>query len=471
MILAAGVLGASMGIIDGTVVSLAMAAIRADLGVSLDQATWINNAYMVTLSALILSGSAFADRFGLGRIFTIGVTLFISMSLICALAPTPQILIGARLAQGTGAALIIPCALAMVSRAYPRDMRVRAISIWAAASAVTTAIGPVIAGLALSIAGPEVWRLIFAINLPFGVIALILVRMGVQTDTRNPARPLDIRGAALAVMGLGLLAWMLTHLEGPDTTPIVWLTGLAGLAAMLAFLLQEARTRFPMMPLSLFADRTFSAANATTFALYFGLSAILFFLPMLTIAGWGISEIETAIAFAPMAIFIALLSTRFGRLADRIGPGSVIAMGAMTVAIGYGALALVIPLQNFWFAVLPAMTISGLGMSMVVAPVSATVMGSVYDHQSGVASGVNNALSRIAGLMAVAAMGTLISFAYDRAGGTFSYGETLADAGHVAAMGTALTAIAWVASGLCLLASVIAYLGIPRGGAAPRETG
>ncbi|MEY1555733.1 MFS transporter [Yoonia sp. R2331] len=465
LILTAAVLASSMGFIDGTVVSIAMPAIRQTLGATLDQATWINNAYMVTLAALILVGGAFGDRFGLARVFSLGIAVFVATSLICALAPNPDVLILARLAQGAGAAMMIPGSLAMISRAYPREVRGRAIGLWAAASAVTTAAGPIVGGLALSFGGPEMWRWIFAINLPLGLIAFLMTRAGVARDTRRPGQPVDIPGAVLAVAGLAAIAWTFTHLEGSGTTPLTWIIGGLGALTLLAFLWQEHRSAHPMMPLALFRDHTFAAANAATFALYFGLSAILFFLPMLTVAGWQISEIEAALAFAPLSIFISAFSTRFGRLSDKIGPGPVIAMGGVTVAAGYTALALVVPLQNYWFAVLPAMTVTGFGMSMVVAPLSTAVMGAVADSQSGTASGVNNAISRIAGLVAVAAMGALVGFAYARAGGAFSYGETLDDPAHVAAMGAAFAAIAWVSAALAALSAALAYVGIPRRGA------
>ena len=460
LVLAAAVLASSMGFIDGTVVSIAMPAIRQTLGATLDQATWINNAYMVTLSALILTGGAFGDRFGLGRVFSLGIGLFIATSLVCALAPNPDVLILARLAQGAGAALMIPGSLAMISRAYPREIRGRAIGIWAAASAVTTAAGPIIGGLALSFGGPEMWRWIFAINLPLGLVALVLTRRGIARDARRSGQPVDIAGALLAIAGLAAIAWALTQLEGAATSGLDPVIGAAGVIALALFVLQEHRSAHPMMPLSLFRSPTFSAANAATFALYFGLSAILFFLPMLTVAGWDISEIEAAVAFAPLSIFVAAFSTKFGRLSDRIGPGPVIAVGSLVVALGYAALALVVPLQTYWLTVLPAMTVVGFGMGMVVAPLSTAVMGAADDSRSGIASGVNNALSRIAGLIAVAAMGSLAGFVYVRAGGAFSYGETLADPAHVVAMGSALSAIAWVSAGLAALAALVAAFAI-----------
>lgn len=453
-----------MGFIDGTVVSIAMPAIRADLGASLVQATWVNNGYMVPLAALILAAGAFGDKFGLARVFSIGIAVFLTMSLVCALAPSPELLIAARLGQGAGAALMIPGCLAVISRAYPREVRGQAIGRWAAASAFTTAIGPVIAGLALSLGGDSMWRWIFAINLPLGIAALWLMWRGVAEDSRRPDRPVDVTGALLAVVSLGAIAWGLTQLQGQNTAPTTLMALIGGGGGLILFIAQEWRIRYPMMPLALFSNPTFAAANIGTFALYFGLSAILFFLPMLTVAGWEITEIEAVIAFAPLSIFVALLSTRFGRLTDRIGPGPVIATGSVIVATGYAILALVIPWQNYWLGVVPAMTVTGFGMAMVVAPLSTAVMAAAADQQSGTASGVNNAFSRIAGLMAVAAMGPLASYVYATSGGQFSYGETLGHPDHVEAMGKALSAIAWVSAGLAVASALVAIAFIRKPG-------
>lgn len=460
LVLIAAVLASSMGFIDGTVVSIAIPAIRNTLGATLGEATWINNAYMVTLAALILVGGAFGDRFGLARVFTLGIGLFVVTSAICALAPSPDILILARGAQGAGAALMIPGSLAIISRAYPRELRGGAIGTWAAASAVTTAMGPLIGGLTLAFGGDAMWRWIFAINLPLGVAAILLTRAGIRRDAARPGEPIDLRGAALAVFGLGTLAWALTHAESGEAGRDAAVAAVIGGAAVAAFLWHEHRTAHAMMPLSLFASRTFSAANAATFSLYFGLSAILFFLPMLVIAGWGVAEIEAAFAFAPLSAAIFLFSRMFGRLADRIGGGPLVGVGSAIAAAAYAWLAVAVESREFWTGVLPPMMLMGFGMSMVVAPISATVMGAVRDDQSGLASGVNNAISRIAGLIAVAAMSSVVSLSYREAGGPETYGIAADAPGHGAAMVAAFATVAWVAAGLSALSSVLALAGI-----------
>ncbi|MGR3484736.1 MAG: MFS transporter [Paracoccaceae bacterium] len=461
--LAAAVLASSMGFIDGTVVSIAMPAIRATLGATLGEATWINNAYMVALSALILSGGAVADRYGLARVFAWGIGIFVVTSLACALAPTPDILIVARAAQGVGAALMVPGSLAIVSRAHPREERGRAIGLWAGFAALTTALGPVIGGGLLWIGGDAAWRAIFAINLPLGIVALWMLRRGVHVDESHPEQPVDVWGAVLAALGLGALAWALAGAESSAEGGVQVSVAAGGVLLLAAFVWRQHVARYPMMPLELFRSSTFSAANAATFLLYFGLSAILFYLPMLIIAGWDVPEILAILAFAPLSIFIATLSTRFGRLADRIGAGHLIGTGASIAAIAFAWLALAVPGGAFWTGALPPMVLMGLGMSMVVAPLSTAVMGAVGDGRASIASGINNALSRIGGLVAVAAMGSVAGVVYARAGGPMSYGLPSDAAGHAAAMEAGMAAVAWVCAGLAAAAAVLAWAGVRKG--------
>ncbi len=451
-ILITAILASSMGFIDGTVVAIALPAMRGTLGASLSQAQWFSNAYMLTLSALILLGGALGDKLGLARVFGGGIAVFMAASLACALAPTSETLIAARALKGLGAAFMIPGSLAIISRAYPREERGRAIGIWAAASALTTALGPIIGGTALTWGGPEMWRWIFAVNLPFGALALWLLTTHVRENVTVPDRGLDLPGAALATLGLGLLAYGLT-------SGAAW-AGLAGAVTCGLFLLIEAQSPHPMMPLGLFRDRTFAAANLATFTLYFSLSAIFFFLPMTLIAGWGESEIAASAAFVPLTVFIASLSSRIGALADKTGPGPLIGTGALLVAAGYAALAATLPWQDFWRLTLPAMGLTGLGMAFVVGPLSTAVMAAASDENQGTASGINNALSRMAGLIAVAAMGPLTAFAYGAAGGAASFGVPSDTAGHAEAMNRAFATVAWICAGLAALSGIIAFTGV-----------
>ncbi len=456
-VLASAVLASALGFIDGTLVSIAIPAMRETLGATLTEAQWISNAYMLTLSALILAGGAIGDRYGLARAFGAGIILFMAASLGSALAPTPEILIAMRALKGVGAALMVPGSLALIYRTYPPDERGRAIGIWAAASAMTTALGPIIGGVAITLAGPETWRWLFAINLPLGAVALWLLASAVDTDRATEGARIDGIGAALTALGLGALAWAMT-----GAGDLAWPLAIAGAVALLTFLLWEARTGHPMMPLGLFANRTFSAANIVTLCLYFTLSAILFYLPMTVIAGWGETEAIASAAFVPMTVLIALLSTPVGKLADRIGARPLIAGGSALVAVGYAVLALTTPLHAFWSAVIPAMCVMGLGMALVVAPLSAAVMGSAPETLSGVASGVNNAVSRVAGLMAVAAMGAVAAQTYAAAGGPDSFGVSSELAQHARATDAAFARIAWIAAGLAMVSSLIALFAMPR---------
>lgn len=455
-ILAAAILASAMGFIDGSVVAVALPAMRASLGADLAQATWINNAYLLPLSALILVGGAAGDRFGVARVFGAGIALFVLASIAVALAPGPVTMIAARAVKGVAAAAMVPGSLAIIARAYPREERGAAIGVWAAASAVTTAIGPVLGGALLTLGGPEAWRLVFAMNLPLGALALWMLARRVGRDAARGSDPLDWPGALLATLGLGLGAWALT--AGGSGPPAALLAAASALA-LAAFVLREARAAHPMMPLGLFADRAFAAANLATFLLYFALSAVLFYLPQTVIAGWGRPAAEMSLVFVPFSAAMALLGPVFGRASDRIGPGPFVGSGAGIVALAFAGLALTMPLQSFWGAVLPLMSLMGIGMSAVVSPLSAAVMGAAPDEATGAASGINNAVSRTAGLVAVASMGALAARTFAAAGGAGEYGGPGAEA---AAMNAAFAAIAWTSAVMAAAAAAVAGLALRR---------
>lgn len=458
-ILIAAILASALGFIDGTVVSIALPAIRESVDANLREAQWVHNAYMLTLSALLLVGGAMGDRFGLARVFRLGIALFVVASLLCAISPDPVTLIAARACQGLGAAIMVPGSLAIISRAYPREERGRAIGIWAASSAVTTALGPIIGGLALTFGGPEMWRWIFAINLPLGGLAIWLLWTAVKSDTSREHSAIDWQGATLAIVGLFTISWALTQIEtGADWA--FWLS--AGIVVLLAFLWVERRSPDPMMPLGLFASPAFSIANLLSFFLYAALSAIMFFLPMTLIVAWGEPEITASAAFAPFSIFIGLLSARMGRLGDRYGPAPLITLGCIGVGIGYILLAVLAPQQNFWGHVIPAMSLVGLGMAAVVAPLSTLVMGAVSDAQTGTASGINNAVTRMAGLIAVAGLGGVVAIVYQNASGLGSFGVASDTPQHAEAMNAAFQTVAYIAAGLALLSAALACLLVLR---------
>ncbi|MCU4651751.1 MFS transporter [Roseibacterium sp. SDUM158016] len=456
-LLIAAILASALGFIDGTIIAIALPAIRAGLGASLGQALWINNAYLLPLSALILLGGALGDRFGVARAFGSGIAVFMAASLLCAVAPTAETMIAGRVLKGIGAALMIPGSLSLIARTYPRADRGRAIGVWAAASALTTALGPILGGLALGLGGPETWRLLFAINLPLGAVALWLLRRNVRHDPKGPPTPLDWPGAALITACLFSLAYGLTGPQGvTDPRPF------SAAALFLAwFVWREARTAYPMVPLGLFSDRAFAAANLATFLVYFALTTVLFYLPMTLIAGWGTSEALASAVFAPLSVFIATLSATSGRLADRYGPGRLIGAGGALVALAFAGLALGIGTRNLWTGVLPATALMGLGMALVVAPLSTAIMTSLPEDRSGTASGINNAVSRVAGLIAVASMGSLAAALYSAAGGSGSFGAIADDPAHATAMTQAFAGLAWTTAALSAAGAAIGWLLIP----------
>jgi len=474
-VLIAAILASSMGFIDGSVISIAIPAIRADLMATLADAQWISNGYLLFLSALILLGGAAGDRFGLRTTFGWGIVVFVLASMVCALAPSPAVLVIARAVQGAGAAFMVPGSLAIIAKAYPREERGKAIGIWAAASSLTSIAGPIIGGFVLTAFGDWSWRLVFAINLPLGGIALALLWFKVNADRPEAGRRLDIVGAALATLALMLVAYGLTG-DGSESTPgLLHMAGFVGGGLVLGaiFLIWEARTASPMLPLRLFANKAFSGANGLTFALYFALGGAMFFLPMTMIGGWGVTPANVSLALLPMGVLLTVLSSFSGKWADTFGPAPLIALGSLIVAAAFFLLGLTTPLHNVWFAVLPCVALLGLGMGLVVSPLSTAVMTSVADHDTGVASGVNNAVARVAGLMAVALLGLVVASVFERALGSAAelpifFGlpasglteteETM----RLAATDAAFAAIAYVTAGLSLLSAVIAWLTLER---------
>ena len=474
-VLVAAILASSMGFIDGSVISIAVPSIRADLGATLADAQWVSNGYLLFLSALILLGGAAGDRFGLRNVFGLGIAVFVAASIVCALAPTPLVLIVARAVQGIGAAFMVPGSLAIIAKAYPRDERGRAIGIWAAASSLTTIAGPIIGGLVLTALGDWSWRLVFAINLPLGLVALALLWFRVAPDRPEAGRKLDVVGAALATLALMLIAFGLTG-DGSESVPplshtIIWCG--AGLVLAAVFIFWERRSRHPMLPLGLFANIGFSGANALTFALYFALGGTMFYLPMTMIGGWGESPAMVSLVLLPLGIGLTLLSSLSGKWADRFGPGPLIVAGSLLVAGAFATLGLTAPLHDVWRGVLPAIVLLGLGMGLVVSPLSTAVMTSVGDGDTGVASGVNNAVARVAGLVAVALLGAVVATVFERNlgaaaelpifFGVVTEGLSAEEEGlRLAATDAAFAAVAYTTAALSIVSAVVAWLTLER---------
>lgn len=474
-VLIAAILASSMGFIDGSVISIAIPAIRANLGATLSEAQWVSNGYLLLLSSLTLLGGAVGDRFGLRKVFGLGIVAFVIASLVCAVAPTPLVLVIARVAQGMGAAFMVPGSLAIIAKAYPREERGRAIGIWATASSLTTIGGPVIGGFVLTVLGEWSWRLVFAINLPLGAAALALLWFKVAPDHAQAGRRLDVVGAVLATLALMAIAFGLSG-DGSESAPLishtlVWCA--LGVILAIAFIVWEARTATPMLPLRLFGNLGFSGANALTFALYFALGGTMFFLPMTMIGGWGQTPATVSLALLPLGVLLTALSSFSGKWADRFGPGPLIALGSLIVAVAFAILGITAPLHNVWFAVLPSMALLGIGMGLVVSPLSTAVMTSVDDGDTGIASGVNNAVARVAGLVAVALLGAVVASVFEHALGASAelsifFGlpatglSAVEDAARLSATDAAFSTIAYVTAALSLLSAGIAWLTLER---------
>jgi EmrB/QacA subfamily drug resistance transporter len=453
VILWAAILASSMGFIDSSVTSIATPAMREALGATLQQAQWINAAYLLSLSALVLVGGAMGDRLGIARVFSLGILVFVAASLGCAAALTPEQMIAARAIKGVGAALMVPGSMAMVARAYPPAERGRALGLWAAASTLTTAMGPVLGGMFVTWGGELGWRLIFALNLPLGIAALGLIRGRTPGDTGKPGVRIDLPGAALATAGLGLLAWALTD---PTASPLVALSAIASLSA---FLVWETLSPAPMLRLGMFRNRTMAVTNLVTFVLYFALNGVMFYLPMTAVSAWGVSALDVTAAFLPISILIGVLSAPAGRMADRWGAGRMMAVGSTLVALAYAGLSLAAPYGQFWAHVVPLAALAGAGLGLAVAPLTAAAMQGAGDGEQGAASGVNNAVARVAGLVAITLLGRVAAWAYGA--GAPGFGVTGEGPDHLAATGAAFGTLALIASLMAALAAVLA-LGVKR---------
>ncbi len=404
-VIGAAVLGSGMTMLDGTVVNVALKTIGQDLDASLSQLQWITNGYLLSLASLILLGGSLGDRFGRKRVFIVGVVWFALASLLCGLATTPLMLIVARILQGVGGALVTPGSLAMIQGAFRPADRATAIGSWSGLAGIATAIGPFVGGILIGWAS---WRWIFLINVPLA-IATVVVAVSWVPETRDEEATgrFDLPGALLAVVSLGGTTYALIE-WGSSSAP---LAALAGVLATVGFVLLERRSPHPMMPLELFSTRTFSAANVMTLLVYAALGAVTFFvvLQLQTVAGY--SPLAAGVALLPITVAMLFLAARGGRLAGRIGPRIPMTVGPLVVASGALLLLRIGPETNYWLDVLPGVTLVGLGLALLVAPLTSTVLAVAPDHNAGIASGINNAVARAGSLLAIAALPVAVGLA------------------------------------------------------------
>jgi EmrB/QacA subfamily drug resistance transporter len=402
-VLLATVLGSSLAFIDATVVNIALPAIGRDLNADAAGLQWTINGYALSLAALILLGGSLGDRYGRKRVFQIGVGWFAVASLLCGVAPNVETLIAARVLQGVGGALLTPGALAILEASFMREDRSRAIGAWSGLGGIGGALGPFLGGWIVEVAD---WRLIFLINVPVAVAVMVVAGRHVP-ESRNPdaARELDLAGVLTGAAGLGGLTYGFTAWpESGPGSPMVLLALAVGVGGMAAFVLVESRSRAPMLPLDVFRSSAFTAANLVTFLAYAATGGIFFLVGLNLQVVSGFSPLAAGIALLPVTALMLLLSARAGALGQRIGPRIPMTVGPLVCAVSLVLLSFVGADASYVRDVLPAVIVLGVGLSLLVAPLTATALGALDDAQAGMASGVNNAVARAAGLLAVAVL-------------------------------------------------------------------
>lgn len=431
------VLGSGIAFLEATVVNVALPAIGEDLGADVAGLQWIINGYLLTLSALILLGGSLGDRYGRRRIFNIGVIWFAVASVLCAVAPNAEILIAARVVQGIGGALLTPGSLAIIEATFQREDRGRAIGAWSALGGIAAAIGPLLGGWLIEAVS---WRAIFFINLPIAAFVVWGTARHVP-ETRDPTITgrLDFPGSALASIALAGLTF--TVIQAPEDgfgSPMVLAALVVGVVSAVAFVFVERRSPEPMLPLSIFDSRQFSSANVVTFVVYAAMGGVFFFLVVFLQVSLGYSPIAAGAASLPITALMLAFSPRAGALAQRIGPRLPLTLGPIGIAIGMLMMTMIDPGDSYVGSVLPAVIVFGLGLTLVVAPITATVLAAADERHAGVASGVNNAVARTAGLAAVAALPLIVGLT----GADYEDPAAMTDAFHGAVLACAVLALA-----------------------------
>lgn len=452
--LVAVTLGSAVGILDGSIVNVALKTIGVALDASLAQLQWVVNGYALSLAGLVLVGGSLGDRLGRRRVYLAGMVVFAVASAVCGFARTPEQLVAARVVQGVGAALATPGALAIIEASFVPVDRARAIGVWAGYSGIASAAGPFVGGWLVDHGG---WRWIFFLNLPL-VLAVVVLALRYTPESSDPeaSRRFDVIGALLSVAGLGLLTYALTRSASPG---VVTAAFVLGLAATTAFVVHERRSRRPLVPMSLFSSRVFSAANAMTFLVYGALSGVFLFLVLQLQVSTGLSALAAGAATVPTTILLLVLSPRAAAVSARIGPRLPMSLGPLLCAVGALLLVPVGEGTAYLTGVLPGVVVFSLGLALLVSPLTATVLAAAPDRYAGSASGVNNAVARAGSLLAVAALPALVGLGGD------AYAEAAAfTPGYRRAL--ILCAVLLAAGG------VVSWFGLApgRGGAGPAAT-
>ena len=446
-VLLASILGSSLVMIDATVVNVALAAIGRDLDSDMAGLQWTVNGYTLTLASFILLGGALGDEYGRRRVFVVGIVWFALASVLCGLAPSIELLVAGRVLQGVGGALLTPGSLAIISASFHPDDRGKAIGAWSGLGGIAAAVGPFLGGWLVMVD----WHLIFLVNVPLSAIAVAVALRHVpesrdeQQEVVRGLAGLDLAGAALGAIGLGGVTAAL--IQAGSGSLLVPVGGVVGVVALVAFVLVERRERHPMLPLDIFASRQFTVANVATFAVYAALGGVLFLLVVHLQVVSGYTPLAAGTALLPLTALMLLLSSRAGALSQRIGPRLPMAAGPLVCAVGMLLFLRIGRDASYLLDVLPGVVVFGLGLSLTVAPLTTTVLAAADERHAGVASGVNNAVARAAGLLAVAVLPALIGLT----------GEAYRDP---AAFDVAFGRAAWIGAGLLAAGGLVSALWI-----------
>lgn len=414
LILLTAILASFVAFLDGSVVGVALPQISDQLGGGLATQQWVNDAYLITLGSLILAAGALSDIFGRKKIIILGLVGFLISSLLCAIAPTNEVLIISRALQGIAGALLVPSSLALIISAFSGSAQAKAIGTWTAWTGIAFIVGPLVGGLMVDYLS---WRLIFVINVIPIAIALILLRGLHFKEELNESKTVDILGIVLGAVGLGGVVFALIEQGNYGwASPIIWGTFAVGLICLISFMIHESRTKNPMLPLSLFSVRNFSAGNIATFLIYAALSLQGFILVIFLQQVGGFTATLAGLASLPITFIMLLLSSRFGALAGKYGPRLFMTIGPITSSLGTLYMLTVQTPVNYWVNLLPGIILFGIGLSITVAPLTSAILGSIKPSQAGIGSAVNNAVARIAGLISIAIIGLFAGTTLDLSG-------------------------------------------------------